>query len=391
MAKFNSRSEILRMIQKYVAGKANADEIKFLETYYEHFEKEHDILESMSAEEKQTFEAELHHLVQHPSTINTGKVAKLFTIQRIAAAAVLVIICATSLYFYTVKTEKPALKAVVQPKPAEDDIAPGRNTAILTLSDGTKVNLDSAGNGRIASQAGLNITKRGSQLIYSSGKAGSSPDDMVYNVIETPRGGEYMVMLPDGTKVWLNAASKLKYPAAFAGNERTVELQGEAYFEVASNKKMPFRVKTNLQSVEVLGTHFNINSYSDESSIRTTLLEGSVKVSLGNQRAARFLKAGEQSSVRSGVSSIGVTAVNVEEIVAWKNGYFLFNNEDIESVMRKISRWYNVDIDYKGKIPEGGFGGAVSKSKNISEVLRILELTKAVHFKVQGRRVTVMS
>ncbi len=388
MTKFNIRSELVMMIRRYVAGEASDAEVKFLDTYYDHFDNE--ILESMSAEEQQILEAELHQALTAVYKKEVLKSTRLFTIRRIAAAAMLLIICSTAFYFYSENSKDPESQAVLKPKGDTHDVAPGRNTAVLTLADGTKVNLDSAGNGHIASQAGLSIIKNGSQLVYSSNHGESLANQNLFNVIETPRGGEYMVVLPDGTRVWLNAESSLKYPASFVGIERKVELKGEGYFEVASNKKMPFRVKTDMQVVEVLGTHFNINSYPDESSIKTTLLEGSVKIYTGDA-VSRYLKPGQQSSVSPGLSAISVTDVNAEEIIAWKNGYFLFNNENIESVMRKISRWYNVDIDYKGKIPEGGFGGAVSKSKNISEVLRILELTKAVHFKINGRRVTVMT
>ncbi len=263
---------------------------------------------------------------------------------------------------------------------------------MLTLADGTKINLDKAENGEIAHQAGWTISKKeGSQLVYSLVTPGEQPSrgNSLFNVIETPRGGEYQVILPDGTRVWLNAASSLRYPAVFAGSERRVELRGEAYFEVAHNSKMPFRIKSNHQLVEVLGTHFNISSYADDKIIKTTLLEGSVAVSVGNDIASQNLKPGQQAVVGHTGSSIRIKNVDVEESIAWKNGYFLFNDESIESIMRKVARWYDVDVEYTGKIPSVGFNGTVLKSKNISGVLKILELTKAVHFKVKGRRVMV--
>lgn len=394
MAKFNSKSEILRMIRRYVAGSANSEEIKFLETYYERFDGEEDIFQDMSEQERERFEVELYRILVLEQMAEGSVKSIWFSLNRImTAAAVLVVICAAGLYFYSGRPIKQQQQAIVKPTPVINDVAPGGNMATLTLADGTKINLDKAVNGKIADQAGLNITKQEGRLVYSleSSEGYSSTTKNLFNVIETPRGGEYQVVLPDGTRVWLNAASTLRYPTVFTGTERRVELQGEAYFEVVSNKEMPFRVKSNLQLVEVIGTHFNINSYADESTVRTTLLEGSIKISIRNSKSSRTLKPGEQASVKSDISLIGVNNVNTEEFIAWKNGYFLFENENIESIMRKISRWYNVDIEYQGKTPEGKFGGAVSKSKNISEVLRILELTKAVHFKVQGRRVTVMS
>ncbi len=395
MAKFNSRYEILKMISRYVAGSANQEEIKFLETYYEYFDHEDDVFQGMSQPEIRKFEEELYKVLSLKQDTEAAVFVRplWFSVKRVMAAAAILIVCSVGFYLYRGHSLNQQSKFIVKPKPVTKDIAPGGNIAVLTLADGTRINLDQAGNGKIADQAGLDITKQGGQLVYSprSSKADYSPNKNLFNVIETPRGGEYRIVLPDGTQVWLNAASTLRYPAMFTGNERMVELQGEAYFEVVSNKKMPFRVKSNLQVVEVLGTHFNINSYADEIIVRTTLLEGSIKILRENSKASQTLQPGEQASVNPDIPLVRVNSVNTEEFIAWKNGYFLFNNENIESIMRKISRWYNVDIEYKGEKPVGEFGGAVSKSKNISEVLRILQRTKAVNFKVQGRRVTVMN
>jgi transmembrane sensor len=393
MEKFNSRSEILRMIRRYVAGTANKEEEKFLEAYYENFEGEEDIFQGMADLEKQNLEADLYRVLSAGPADEVSVKPLWFSLQSILSAAVIVIIFAAGLYFYSDRSENQQQIAISKPKPVINDVPPGGNIAVLTLADGTKINLDEAANGKIANQAGWNISKKeGSQLVYSLVASTDQPEDAknLFNIVETPRGGEYQVILPDGTLVWLNAASSLRYPAVFTGHERRVELQGEAYFEVAHNEKMPFRVESNRQLVEVLGTHFNINGYADDRVVRTTLLEGSVKVSAGNHVSPRNLKPGQQAIVGQSGASISVRGVDAEESIAWKNGYFLFNNENIHSIMRKISRWYNVDVEYNGKTPSGGFGGNVSKSKNISEVLRILELTKAVHFKVQGRRVTVM-
>lgn len=382
------------MIRRYVAGSATEEEIKFLETYYEYFGNEEDIFQSMSESEIQELETELYQILSFAQNNEITKFTRPIwpSLKQIVAAAVLVMVCSAGLYFYSGRSSNQQLRVIEKPKLAMNDVAPGGNMAILTLSNGTRINLDQAENGKIANEAGLVVTKNDGQLIYSSGS--SEVDTSFYknltNTVETPRGGEYRIVLPDGTLVWLNAASSLRFPAVFTGNERKVELQGEAYFEVVSNKSIPFRVKSNSQIVEVLGTHFNINSYTDENTIRTTLIEGSIKVFTENNKLSQTLEPGEQASVKTDISSIKINNVNTEEFIAWKNGYFLFNNENIESIMRKISRWYNVEIVYEGQIPEGEFGGAVSKSKNISEVLRILQRTKAVNFKVQGRRVTVM-
>jgi len=202
-------------------------------------------------------------------------------------------------------------------------------------------------------------------------------------------GGEYQVVLADGTKVWLNALSSIRFPTSFKGSERKVEITGEAYFEVAKNARMPFRVIGGSQTVEVLGTHFNINAYPDESAVATTLLEGSVKVAMHDGQA-KVLKPGEQALIFKENNSFRVKEVDAEDAVAWKNGYFQFNDDDLKTIMNQLSRWYNVEIVYQQANLDQKFGGTISRSKNLSQVLRILELTGNVRFRVEGRRITVM-
>ncbi|MHB1178276.1 MAG: FecR family protein [Daejeonella sp.] len=314
-----------------------------------------------------------------------------------AAAAVLVLF--TAIYFFSDSNSslKPKYSA---PNVSRHEITPGGNKAILTLGDGSRIILDDSANGEVANQAGVTITKTtDGQLVYTIAnvKPATQNVQLTYNTIETPKGGQYQINLPDGSKVWLNAASSLRFPTAFTGKERQVELTGEAYFEVIGNRDMPFRVACNNQVIEVLGTHFNINSYTDEKVIKTTLLEGSVKVISTNnlspeEIAGVTLQPGQQSQIATGDTNNTIKVVNADtnEAVAWKNGYFMFNYEGIQSVMRKISRWYDAEIEYKGNIPNDRFGGSVSRFKNVSEVLDLLELTGQVHFKIKGRRITVM-
>lgn len=311
---------------------------------------------------------------------------------QLGVAASILLLIVTSLFFYTNRTpvNKLALK-VVEPKKAAV-ILPGDNKAILTLSDGTKIILEDAKNGILANQAGVSIQKTSDgKLLYSFSNSANtvSPEtkeNVIYNKIETPIGGKYQVNLPDGSKVWLNSSSSLRFSALFNGHTREVELSGEAYFDVSKNKGKPFRVITKDQIVEVLGTQFNINSYSDEGPIKTTLIEGSVKIIYKDKVV--LLSPGQQFQPKELVSA--VLEADTEEVVAWKDGYFVFKNEDIKSIMRKLSRWYNVEVSYSGNIPEVGFGGNISRSKDISEVLDVLQLTNAIHFKVEGRRITVM-
>ncbi|MCX2452084.1 DUF4974 domain-containing protein [Pedobacter sp. PLR] len=300
-----------------------------------------------------------------------------------ASVAAAVLFCLTiGILFFTPKREELPQTAIQHKHP----IVSGGNKAMLILADGSKVVLDDKHTGKVASQGSVLITKTANGQLTYSHAASAVPADGD-NIIETPRGGQYQVTLPDGTEVWLNAASRLKYPVAFKAGERRVELQGEAYFEVAKNKKLPFRVVSNGQTVEVLGTHFNINSYKEEGLQRTTLLEGSVRVLVLKNMV--LLKPGQQAEVSKN-ESIAITEANTEAAIAWKNGYFRFDHEGIESIMSKISRWYDVSVEFKGKITEEKFSGTSSRAKNINQVLEMLEETNAVHFKIEGRRILVM-
>nr|WP_121273539.1 FecR family protein [Pedobacter schmidteae] len=281
-----------------------------------------------------------------------------------------------------------------------NDVPPGGNEAILTLADGSKISLTDAAKGELLNKQGVRIVKtKDGQLVYTVDPGMARTDEVVvFNTITTPRGGQYQINLPDGTKVWLNAASALKFPTTFANlKERRVELSGEAYFEVSKNKQQPFKVlssaadKGRAQETEVLGTHFNINAYEDEDETKTTLLEGAVKVAAlqnANKKHDMVLSPGQQAVLSN--SGLKTMTVDTEEAIAWKNGNFMFANEGIESIMRKLARWYNIEVVYQGKITDKDFVGTVPRFKNISEALTILELTNNVHFKIEGRRVTVM-
>jgi len=305
--------------------------------------------------------------------------------QKIAAAAAILITLSIGTFYYFSRQKNTS--DLVQ------DIAPGGSKAILTLANGEKIILTDAKNGKLAAQGDVVVTKLANGKIVYSVKPGKS-GDTTPNTIETPKGGQYQVILPDGSTVLLNAASVLTYPASFAGlKERRVLLKGEAYFEVAKvmmkdkevKQRMPFVVVTDNQEVKVLGTHFNVNSYSDERQTKTTLIEGSVQIIAAGTK--KVLLPGEQAVVDPG--GLSVNEANIDEVLAWKNGYFMFESEDIESVMRKIARWYDVDVVFKGDIPKDRFGGTVSRFGNVSQVLRKLELTNKIHFKIEERRIIV--
>lgn len=308
-------------------------------------------------------------------------------LSRIAAAAAILVVVSLGIYYYTYTDHGAGANNYA------NDISPGRNKAILTLADGRKISLNDAANGNLAKQAGIVISKTADgQLLYTveDHSATSKNGAVVYNTIETPRGGQYQVHLPDGTNVWLNAASSLKYPASFTNlPTRNVKLKGEAYFEVAKDKKHPFTVSTELQEIEVLGTHFNVNSYADEPAQKTTLLEGSIALrqSGNNKNNVAVLKPGQQSVLMN--NNLKIQDINVKLAVAWKNNKFLFENDNIAYIMRMVSRWYNVEVVYSGDIPDDKFIGAVSRFENVSEVLKTLEYTGKVKFKIEGRRITV--
>ena len=325
-----------------------------------------------------------------------------------SAAAIIAVVFSITIHFTSKikETELVVAKEIVN-KPSvqtpqkekselltENDIEPGDDKAILTLGDGTKIILDDAQNGVLANQGGNSILKAAEgELIYSFSAESNlqlpedNSDNIIFNTIETPKGGKFQVRLPDGSKVWLNAASSLRFPTKFAGSKRQVELNGEAYFEVAHDESKLFEVKARNQTVQVFGTHFNINAYEDEPSVNTTLLEGSVRISDIRTNISQMLRPGEQSKLTERIEVFNVK--NTAEAVAWKEGYFQFHEADIKTVMRQIERWYDVSIIYEGDMPNYRFGGEIERSLSLIQVLKVLEKTK-VHFRLEGREVIVM-
>ncbi len=303
-----------------------------------------------------------------------------------AAAAIFIVIGSFAfLYKIGVIGEKKEIQYL-------SDALPGSNKAVLVLADGRKISLTDINNGAIAKEAGLSITKTSDgQLIYTVAKEAAGSESSLlgaFNTIETPKGGMWQVKLPDGSSVWLNAASSLTYPIAFSnGKKRIVELKGEAYFEVAKDKLHPFVVKTARQEVEVLGTSFNINSYLDEPTVKTTLLEGNVRVA-ADGLPAKVLVPDEQAVLSN--NEISILKVDAAESIDWKNGYFMFNNEKQESILKKIARWYNVKIEYANpSAKEVTYYGSISRFEKVSQVLRKFEQTGEVKFEIDKDKITV--
>ncbi|KQM67308.1 hypothetical protein ASE74_07545 [Pedobacter sp. Leaf216] len=377
---------LLDLMAKFNNGQATAAEIQEIELWYENQTSNAGYTDGFMMDELQETKQKMLLRIEESIQKETVPVGKLYPSKKFktfAIAAALVLAFGTTLYFSLneLKAEKKELVKL-------SDVAPGVNKAILILANGKKISLESLNYGEIANQNGIKISKTANgQLIYETiANTENKAFKPEFNTIEVPLGGQWQVILPDHSKVWLNAQSRITYPLHFAGGERNVEIGGEAYFEVAHNAKMPFKVHCGKQIVEVLGTHFNIMAYTDQNLIKTTLLQGSVKVSEGKN--TKLLTPGEQAETGSG--EIKITAnVDVEDVVAWKNGYFKFD-ENLESIMTKVARWYDVEVVYQCKPdPNIVYAGKVSRSKNISSLLKIIAFDGDVHFKIEGRRIIV--
>ncbi|MBC9914183.1 FecR family protein [Chitinophaga varians] len=301
---------------------------------------------------------------------------------RIPAAAAVLALLLWGIYAVTRPTAPLSEPTAVNTTP--QDIPAGGDKATLTLANGSRIVLDDTAEGTVASQGGISIHKTSNgQLVYTI-TGNHQLTDTGYNTIQTPKGGQYQVNLPDGSKVWLNAATSLTFPAAFGADGRTVHLNGEAYFEVAATPHaQPFTVKVNDLTIDVLGTQFNIMAYADEKNSRTTLLTGAVRVTKGD--AGKVLQPGQQAIAGNGIQ---VRDADTEAAVAWKNGMTVFSDADIHSIMRQIARWYDVEIVYQGEIPPRQFTGKIPRHANVSKVLKILELSN-IHFTIDGRKIIV--
>ena len=301
-----------------------------------------------------------------------------------AAAAVILLIA--GIILFSKRSTQSIVMTTPRPAPVKD-LPPGGNKAILTLADGAVIDLDDAKNGDIARDGNARIVKPGNNgtLVYHA--MPGNQQAIAYNTVTTPRGGQYQLGLSDGSKVWLNASSSIHFPTTFNGKERTVELTGEGYFEIARNTAMPFSVIVNGIRVHVLGTHFNINAYHDEPVVRTTLIEGGLKVVAAEQTV--LLRPGQQAVAGGDSRSLKLDpGADLEEVMAWKNGIFNFKNQDIEVIMRQISRWYDVEVVYEGKRPEGHFSGMISRNTPAYTVLKMLEYG-GVHFKIVGGKIII--
>ncbi len=376
-----SKNEFIALYEKSLRGECTPAELDQLRQYNDDFEWVEEGWDS--AQQQQAVFARIND-----SIAREEKVKRLFPWKKIAAAAA-VVLAAGAAYFLLQPVQAPqvAINTIVKDTAKAPAIRPGSNKAVLILGDGSEIALADADSGQIARQGGALVSKNGTgQIVYAgTGEADATP---VFHTISIPRGGQYNLTLPDGTRIWLNADSRLRFPAVFTGAEREVELEGEAYFEVARNERQPFRVKARGLDVEVLGTHFNVMAYADEPAVQATLLEG--KVRLRNGSNAVVLKPGQQGRFTE-EEGINVRKADTEQAMAWKNGMFVFNDEALPSIMRKVSRWYNVDVRFRNPGTALSFAGSISRFKNVEDVLHMLALTGTVQFRVEGNTIIVLN
>lgn len=367
------------LLDRYRSEQCDEDELAELNEWYHSLKYSpadfHQWLEEASGEK-----ALAEQLYSNFSNRTAPRKKKL--IWQITAAA-LVIILAGAALLYKTRVDQPGGFAV------QSAIKPGTNKAILTLADGSQITLDDAIDGKIASQQGINVTKSANGQLTYDFSGDQQGDETVFNTLYTPKGGQYAVILPDGTKAWLNSDSRLTFPVVFSRKERKISLTGEAYFEVRHLKDIPFIITTGNQAIEVLGTHFNVNGYEDEQAIHTTLLEGSVKVRNILTQQEQLLVPGQQSSFNRNKGNIAIRKANTEEVMAWKNGYFLFDDQDLPGILRAISRWYDVEIEYQYTGKYEKFGGTFSRSSELQDILNNLQELGAVHFNIANRKIIV--
>ncbi|SEN92793.1 protein of unknown function [Mucilaginibacter gossypiicola] len=396
MNNYDSYFDLGQLIAKHMRNELNHQEKLQLDQWLLADARNQELFKKLTDEhllnnELETFSANDKANAWHNITKSTGFKRKTNKLRWVGYAAAVLLLAALTITLNKHRTIDQPQTLANQHK----DIPPGTNKAVLTLADGSTIVLDSAKHGQIASQQHAVIKEdENGKVVYEATDNAQSPtapapaEAIAMNMLATPRGGQYQVVLPDGTRVWLNAASSIKYPTAFTGNERRVELTGEAYFEVSKDPSKPFNVKTANQTVTVLGTHFNINSYTDEGVTKTTLLEGSVRVT-GNTGQSVKIKPGEQAVNSLSYISINANA-NIDEAVAWKNGKFVFSNTDLQTIMRQLSRWYDVDVEYQGKTAQKHYMGRISRNVPVSKIFEILK-TSGLNFTINGRKIIVKS
>lgn len=361
--------EIHRLIVKYNNQQASPEEKKIVEEWFENIDgKVHSLDESELLELKHDLFIATRHKIETKINPLITKKRRLKLYMPLGLVAVISCVVYAGILFFDTKQNKPTAVSLVRNNGHE--IKPGGNNAVLKLADGTEISLDEIANGEIAIQSGIKIVKsKDGEIVYNS--FGSPFKNSQMNTITTPKGGQYHIVLSDGTQAWLNAGSSITFPTIFNEVDRKVTIRGEVYFEVAKNKDKPFLVSTGLSEIKVLGTHFNVNAYDDEESQKTTLLEGSIEIK--TLKGTKLLKPGDQTSISKSSSDFKLDKVDdMATVIAWKNGYFQFVDADMPSLMRQISRWYNTDVLYNGQIPDKKFVGKIPRNLKVEKLIEML-------------------
>lgn len=376
-------TQLKELFDRYVAGQASAEEQEALFRLV------------LQSDQRDAFEALLEEMLRRGDTSEqlsepafqsivgaiTGapvaRPARRITLRQWGWAAAVLLLLVAGVYRWMVRTPQPVAQA-------HTTIAPGREGAVLTLADGSQVTLDSLGNGLVAVQNGTRVTMANGQLQY--GKTGNTPGETAFNIMATPKGRQFHVQLPDGTDVWLNAASSIRYPVRFSDKERLVEVTGEVYVEAAQDPARPLTVVVNDHTkIAVLGTHFNINAYADEQAVSTTLLEGAIRVSANGGSVT--LRPGQQAQIAAGIQV--KQGVDVDQVMAWKNGLFNFEGMHLKEVMRQLERWYDITVVYEKDVPDVAFYGKLKRDLSLEELLGAFK-DLDIHFRMEGRRLTVL-
>jgi len=390
----NSKQTTEELIDRYLSGAANANERDQLERLYANASLRRESIDDVGIDEVNQLKKE--GLVAALAEIRKEKGRSMVLWPRIAVVAAAVAAVVFGIWFFSSKYQDASIKT--GSIASVNDIAPGKNGATITLASGEVIELSGKKKGVVIGDTGMKYSDGSTDpsLPMNRDRFSSRGERSGVLTAQTAKGQTYEFILPDGTHVWLNADSKISFPNQFTGKERKILLSGEGYFEVAKDKAHPFIVESNGQAVEVLGTHFNISAYNDEAIVKTTLLEGSVKVAFlspleGEMPAGQrgvYLKPNQQAVLSN--NKLDVITANIDQIMAWKNGKFAFQKESLQNIMRGVARWYNVEVVFEPGFESKPFTGSMSRFENISTVLHVLELTGTVHFKVEGRRVTVM-
>ncbi|MFS8616972.1 MAG: FecR domain-containing protein [Solitalea sp.] len=384
-------NEADRLLEKYLSGRCAPEEAAYVEQRLDAYTARGNGWENASRSDRLNQIAEGRERLAASLTAGqqmlTVRKRKRLVLQRAAALAAFVALAATG-YFQMVNRADVHLAPEFSASDHQTDFSPGTDKAVLTLPDGSVVVLDSTTSGKLAGQgnASIHITATGQAIYATPPEAGANP--LAYHTISTPRGGQFQVILPDNSKVWLNAVSSIRFPTVFSGKVRTVEITGEAYFEVAQKPDQPFVVKAGAQRVEVLGTHFNINSYTDEKRVKTTLLEGSVKIT--SETDSLILEPGQQAVLEAAHAALTVNNVETDQVVAWKNGFFQIDHADIQTIMRQVERWYDVEVEYEGNLPDKLFSGKIRRDVNASQLLDMLAYF-GVQFRIEENKITVIN